>query len=524
MLAARPVASNARGAFCVRVLALTATSFAPSCVATLQPDELQKTASQTFAPAPHSALGRIFAGGPDEATSHFAPLDRADEALDARLALIAAAESSIDAQYYLWHEDASGSLLLDRLLEAADRGVRVRLLIDGFRLEGNERLDQALDLHPRFELRVFNPALHRSGLLKAVELGENLDRLDHRMHNKLLLVDGVAGVVGGRNVGDEYFGIGEASVFRDFDLLAAGPVLQDLARSFDEFWNGPWTVPLDPARADGAAVVYEVAHARARATLRALHASAAHLDARRALRSADWLAGLAAARARMVPGRARVVHDAAAIDVAGASEIMEHAFDAALGAIPGDVLIVTAYLVPNATLRDRLRAHVAAGGRVRILTNSYVSTNQVLAHAYYTASRRELLEAGVELYELRADAWNHVQHRSPGSRAQVLGLHAKAAVFGDAHVLIGSMNLDPRSMELNTELGVLVESPELAAWVRLCLEREFAPRNAWRVATAADGGLTWSAQGLVLREEPALGPGERAREWFLRLLQLRSEV
>lgn len=517
-----PPTAHPPGALWLPLLLVSAAL--PSCVATLHPGDIPRTPSQALLPAVDSSLGRIFAAAPGASDSAFAPLDRGDAGYDVRLALATAAESSIDAQSYLWHEDGCGSLLLDRLMEAADRGVRVRLLIDGFRLEGNEDLDRALSLHSNVEIRVFNPALHRGGLWKALEVAENLDRLDHRMHNKLFLVDGVAGVHGGRNIGDEYFGLGDEADLRDFDLLAAGPVLEELSQSFDEFWNGPFTVPLGGLPGAAAPDRVQQQHEEARAALRALHAEDVRLAGRRSYSTDDWLVALRRARDQMHSGRAQVLHDAADLASEGATTVLGRAFEEALARHHGDVLIVTAYLVPDATLLEHVRAHVAAGERVRILTNSFVSTNQPLVHAYYVAARPALLEAGAELYELRGDAWSHVRHRSPGSGARKLGLHAKSAVFGDSHVLVGSLNLDPRSMELNTELGVLIESRELAAAVRTCLEEEFAARNAWKVERTEGGGLSWKAQGVELFEEPDVGPGEHAREWFLRLLPLKGEV
>jgi putative cardiolipin synthase len=413
--------------------------------------------------------------------------------------------------------------LLERLLEAADRGVRVRLLIDGFRLEGHEELDAALDLHPNLELRVFNPTLHRAGLLKGLEMVEHLGELDHRMHNKLFLVDGVVGVFGGRNVGDEYFGLGDELDFRDFDLLAAGPVLPELAESFDEFWNGEWTVPLaslvrlDPAQA-------ETALAKARAALVAGHVDDGRLDGRRGLDTAEWLESLRRARSRMEPGEALVVHDAADIGTSGATCLMAHAFDEALARNSGDVVVVTAYLVPSDDLLERMRRHVAAGNRIRILTNSRETNNQPLAHRYYARSRRALLAAGVELYELRGDAFDHVRHRSPGSSGEALGLHAKSAVIGDDHVLVGSMNLDPRSMVLNTEIGVLIEGREIAVRVRACIEHEICDASAWRVTLAPDGSLQWHGQGRTYSEEPSGAGGQSFFTWLLDLLPLRGEV
>lgn len=496
----------------------------PACVATIEDLPVQHVASWSLPPQSESALGRVFGSPQGNPPSTFASLDSGAESLDARLALTTVAESSIDAQSYLWHEDASGSLLLDQMLVAADRGVRVRLLIDGFRLEGNEDFDEALNLHPNLEIRVFNPTYHRGGLWGKLEVLENLERLDHRMHNKLFLVDGVVGVFGGRNVGDEYFGLGMESNMRDFDLLASGPVLQDLASSFDEFWNSEWTVSLDDLVASEFGRERPQVHARARARLRTLHEQDPRLELRRSHRREVWLAALERARERMVPGTALVLHDAAQIERDGATGILGRAFEEAMAASDGDVLIVTAYLVPDQTFLEHVRAHVLAGERVRILTNSYGSTNQPLVHTFYSTSRRDLLEAGAELYELRGDAWSHVHHRSPGAGARKLGLHAKSAVFGDSHVLVGSLNLDPRSMELNSELGVLIESRELADHVRSCLQRELSSRNAWRVQLHDDGELLWTTQGLELRAEPEMPFAEHAREWFLRLLPLRGEV
>lgn len=493
-----------------------------ACAASIESADLPRTPSQSLPPATDSCVGRVFAfdGAPDE--SLFATLDHGDDGLDARLALVSSAMSSIDAQSYLWHTDGSGSLLLDQIMVAADRGVRVRLLIDGFRLEGNEDLDVALSLHPMVEIRVFNPTLHRGGVWRVLELIEHVDALDHRMHNKLFLVDGCAAVLGGRNIGDEYFGLGEDLNMRDFDLLAAGAVIADLARSFDDSWNSEWSIPLD----DLIVPKHQAAsaHRAARRTLEMLHIDIAHLDGRRAVEPDEWLDALRRARSGMFTGRAEVLHDSSKIGQKGATGIMAKAFEGALERSNGDALLVTAYLVPSESLLTLIRDHAATGARVQILTNSYTSTNQPIAHAYYAATRRDLIEAGAELYEMRADAWSDALDRSPGSQARALGLHAKSIVLGDRHVIVGSMNLDPRSMVLNMEMGVLVESSGLASRVRAALERGLAERNAWRVTLDESGELHWSSEGVELSRDPGLTTGEAIREWFIRLLPLRGEV
>ncbi len=499
-------------------LCLAALPLLAACAATPQDVEFPRVPSHALPAAVASDLGTLFGDPGEGELSRFAPVDRADDAFDLRLGLIEAAEFSLDVQTYLWHPDASGSLLLDRLLAAADRGVRVRLLIDGFRVE-DAALDVALDHHPNLELRVFNPTLHATGLWHTLELLENLEQYDHRMHDKLLCADGVVALFGGRNVGDEYLGLGSAFDFRDFELLAAGPVVSELEVSFDEFWNSEWVLPLR----DVTAPPDEELVAGAREHLRELHAGDARLDGRRALGRDAWLAGLARASGHLIPGRAEVLRDSAHIEREGATEELAQGFQRALEDAGGDVMVVTAYLVPDPGSVEAVRAHVAAGHRVRVLTNSMLTTNQPLAHAFYQQSREAFLDTGVELYELRPDAWDHVRHRSAGSRGEFLGLHAKCAVFGDTHVLVGSMNVDPRSLALNTELGVLVESSALAARVRALLEPDFEPRNAWRV-TRREGGLRWtSAQG-VLDEEPAHGDWSRFRSWLYSLLPIRGET
>ncbi|MFT5735646.1 MAG: putative cardiolipin synthase, partial [Planctomycetota bacterium] len=492
-----------------------------ACASTVGTAVLPRTPSYALAPASDSPLGRLFATA-DAGDCMFTAVDHGSDGLDARLALVAGASSSIDVQSYLWHPDTCGALLLDEILRAADRGVRVRLLIDGFKLETGRELTAALSQHPNVEFRLFNPTVHVGGVWETVELIENLGRLDHRMHGKLFLVDGVAGVFGGRNIGAEYFGLGDEINMRDFDMLAAGPVIDDLEECFDAFWNSEWVVPVEDLAVPESGS--PDAHGYAREFLTGIHAAEARLDDRRAADASIWLSALARARSEMIPGRAEVIHDLADITARGAAGAMARAFERTLESSHGDALLVSAYFVPDQRILKWIQRHTAAGHRVQILTNSYSSTNQSLAHAYYAASRRSLLEAGAELYELRPDAWSHVHHRMPRSRADALCLHAKSAVFGRDQVLIGSMNLDPRSMVLNTEIGVLVESEELASNVRAALERELADRNAWRVSVHSDGGLRWTSQGVVHTRDPEMTTREAVREWFLRLLPLRGEV
>lgn len=491
-----------------------------ACASTPDLESYERVESFALAPAYTSALGELFEGAARPLSS-FAPVDGGDEAFDARLALIAAADSSLDVQSYLWHEDSSGALLMERLLVAADRGVRVRLLIDGFKADG-EAIDRGLDAHPNLELRVFNPTLHRGGLWRKLEIIEHIERYDHRMHNKLLIADGSVALTGGRNVGNEYLGLGSSFDFRDFELLAAGPVVGHLEEAFDEFWNSKFSLPVREPQEATEEAAKELAAARR--ILTQLHNSDRRLERRRALPRQAWLDALGHARSLMTDGHARVLHDTADIFKKGATGLMALGFEKALQTNHGDVLVVTAYLVPDQAIIDNVRKHTAAGHRVRILTNSMLTTNQPLAHSFYQESRRDLLAAGAELYELRPNAFAHTRYRSPGSRGRFLGLHAKSAVIGSDHVLVGSMNVDPRSMVLNTEMGVLVESRLLADQVRRRLEIDLSPRNSWRVREGAGGGLEWVAGDVVHSTEPSPGAWSRFHSWLLGWLPLRGEV
>jgi putative cardiolipin synthase len=490
-----------------------------SSVRTLR--ELPRTESHALPADDSTALaGLLREVAPPEGSS-FLVLDRGDDAFDVRLALATAADRSIDVQYYLWHEDVTGSLLLERLLEAADRGVRVRFLIDDLQLEGGDVGALALDRHPDFELRVFNPILDRSALGVWWDLATDLSRLDHRMHNKQFVVDGQVAVTGGRNVGDEYFGLGEEFDFRDLELLAVGPIVDELESSFDAFWNSPFSVPIE-------ALVHPDedvhAHEHRRELLRSRHAGDPRIVRRHALERADWLDVLRPVLERLVPGEARVVRDEIHVADGQAPTQMAEAI-AELELDPErEMLLVTAYLVPDEGMLERIRAHTEQGVRVRILTNSLETTNQPMVHAAYQEWRPRLIRAGVELHELRGDAWHRTHYQSPGSAAERLGLHAKSSVFGESTVVIGTMNLDPRSEVLNTEMGLVVESPQLAEQVRRALLRDFDSRNSWRVTLDEQGALRWSCCHTETATQPSGGLGRRLKVFFLSLLPLEGEV
>ena len=385
------------------------------------------------------------------------------DAFLARLVLADAAERSIDAQYYIWHGDTTGRVLIDALLRAADRGVRVRLLIDDVGSAANDMHLLLLTKHPNVEVRLFNPVATRSTRL----LGLLFDfaRTNRRMHNKSFTVDNQFAIVGGRNIGDEYFGARTDVNFGDLDSLTVGAAVADVSSSFDAFWNSALVYriqDLTTARPDDAA------YATARAELAAF------------------------AREQRDRTYAREVLDnePAKIERPG-EDTSKNLIPQLMPEFAGmreQVLMVSPYFVPGAAGVNVLRRLKERGIRVRVLTNSLVSTDEPSVYSGYAKYREALLEAGVELYEIDPDATGDAPRMghdgsgddgSYGSGRSRAALHAKTLVVDCRLFFVGSMNLDPRSAFTNTEIGIVVDAPAEAA--NLCGVLDDVLAHAYRV-------------------------------------------
>ena len=427
--------------------------------------------------------------------SGFRLLSTGLDAFVARGLLIELAERTLDLQYYIFHADHTGSLVIERLMAAADRGVRVRLLLDDWgTLEKKDAAVAALDAHPNVEIRVFNPYRHRTRLGRLGELLTSFTRVNRRMHNKQLVADGTAVVLGGRNIGDEYFSRGELD-FQDVDVIAVGPVAGQSCDSFTAYWDSSFAVPiteLTTSRLDDAA--FTAARHRLHDRCEQLRDS----SYARALAESDLAKDLRAHALHLHWADAEIIADppdkltqpvgARSATFLGA-QISPHA-----RAARSDLLVVSPYFVPGeegvAFFGERRRDGVT----VRVLTNSLAATDVWLVHAGYMKYRRPLLATGVRLYELRPEAAGTNGPRRSGiaigsSRAS---LHGKTFVFDANSVFIGSVNLDPRSLEQNTEVGVLVHSPELAAEVVRLFDHWSSPALAYEVTSHAGGRLEWT--------------------------------
>lgn len=457
-------------------------------------------------------------------SSGFRLLDSNANGLRYRLALIDGAKHAVDAQYYVWFGDAAGQLLMARVIAAADRGVKVRLLFDDLNTMlhdmGSPELRDALfariDAHPNIEVRVFNAWRERGWLGRIGEAITDFSRLNRRMHNKQLVVDNRVAILGGRNIGDEYMGLNPAFNFHDLDVLGVGPVARQASAVFDRYWNSDWVRRLPPQ-------ALSAADARRRplrpADIELPPATAAHPAARQIMTGQrDWTTEMLALVHTLSPGRS-TVHADPPSRAEGSVNRMPAAFRAVMRSVRRELLITNAYIIPDATFMQDLRELVARGVQVRILTNSLASNDVPAVNAHYGPHRRDLLQAGARLHELRPDAAIQAEVvDTPPVRAGFVGLHSKAMVVDRSRAFIGSMNLDPRSEVFNAEMGVVIDSLPLAEALAQRIARDMAPDNAWQVTLTAEGHLRWTSSAGSLDMEPARNAWQRVQNLLFKLM------
>jgi putative cardiolipin synthase len=457
--------------------------------------------------------------GPDD--SAFWLLSRGTDALTARAVISDAAESSLDVQYFIWQPDETGRLLMQKLLAAADRGVRVRLLLDDIATNGLDRELVALDHHRNFEVRIFNPWRHRKWrLVKAMEFLLRWSGLNHRMHNKIYVADGEVAILGGRNVGNRYLGFYDSFMQNDLDLMMAGSLVDEVSESFDLFWNSGLAYPAQALPVDDSpAQLLEQLRDEFAAVLERSGADFSPFIPERGALAAYW-----AARALdFQQGRGDLHFDLPYVEDAPPDQLYVDIREF-ISSARTEVLISSPYFVPDRDFVEQLGAMVSRGVRVVILTNSLASNNHTMAHTGYRHWRRAVLRKGVELYELRYDAEVKHEYAVDPDSVEVLGLHSKAVVVDGHSVFIGSPNIDPRSMRLNTELGVIVENEPLARQTAGLIERDIGGKNAWQVSLRGPGWLTWTSAEGTIKRQPAAGFRQRSTEFFLNLLPLKGQL
>ena len=448
--------------------------------------------------------------------SGFYPLVSGMDALGARLALIDLAERTIDAQYFLMKGDDAGAIFADKLLEAADRGVRVRVLLDDVFTSVDDDALVLLNAHPNIELRLFNP-VSRRGIPLLNFLGD-FERANRRMHNKSFTVDNQVTIVGGRNIAEEYFDLKSGQSFRDLDVFAIGPVAAEIGITFDRFWNHNLAVPMEAFWTGKYAPDLQAARAEAseelQEAMRSIYANAI---------GSDFVRDLIDERIFLFPATGEVITDdpeKLLNKVSADQQVLVTRMAEVVAQADSEVIVVSPYFIPGTDGVSFWRSITERGVRVVVLTNSLASNNHVPVHAAYARYRHPIIRAGVELREMRVDA-TELPRRRDEDAAESVTLHTKGMIIDGRYTFIGSLNLDPRSIDINTELGILVDSVDMASGLKQPFEMKL-PGMSYRVVENENGDLRWhgliDGHEVVEKSEPQAGTGRRFKAFLSRIL------
>jgi len=498
-------------AFLTRILLISSLVLA-GCASI--PQDFEQQTSYSWAAPEETAMGAFFEQftPADPTLSGVRLISDPREAFLARYGFAGQAQKTLDLQYYLWKGDNTGRLLLYRAFQVADRGVKVRILIDDIYHSGRDHNYAVIDLHPNVQIRVFNPIGNR-GVAKNINYAVNKSRLNYRMHNKIFLVDGAVAILGGRNIGDDYFGINPSLNFADLDVLAVGPVAREAGESFDTYWNSPYAVPIE-ALLDEPPPEYSLREMRAEleSELESFFGEIPYAMPAHGAELEEILTELAN---ELTWAPVEIIIDPLDRFEGGETSAFVILGEQLLDDLENEVIIQTAYLIPDEEGIEAIRKQTAQGKTFRIMTNSLLSNNHISVHAFYMKHRKALLEAGVELYEFRADN-ALIEHYKAMDADNLIseshaGMHTKAFVVDGKISMIGSYNMDPRSRIWNSEIGLLIHSEEFAAKVLEDMNVEFEPENAFRLDLDEQGKLFWTGTGPDGEETWTHDPG--ASSW-----------
>lgn len=451
--------------------------------------DVDRTPSRSLEKVPTSGIaGRVeSAARSHPGKSGFAVLEGNREAFADRIALADFAQKTLDVQYYIWSADTAGLMLADHLIQAADRGVRVRFLVDDVNFKNRDSSAANLAAHPNIEVRIFNP--HHTRSLRVFEFLGDFGRLNRRMHNKVMVMDNACAIIGGRNIADQYFGLNEDFNNRDLDIAAVGPIVRDISKTFDEFWNSPASVPIEAFVKEDA----DMDDFRAQlATMRSnIHPERIpvpiHQDVATLRRNVDQVVN------RMVWAEGEVVYDPYETWSGENPEgKMSHRLLSEVASARKDVRIEEAYFVVRDRGIETIRSLTNRGVKVRVLTNALAGNDVVAAQAGHAKRLPQVIGAGAEVYELRPDAEAIHSQVAPHARNSRAALHTKAFVIDGRTSFVGSFNLDPRSADINSEIGLLVRSEALAAQVGAFLDEGVRPENAYHVTLDDRGRPIWT--------------------------------
>jgi cardiolipin synthase C len=514
----------------IRIITLTLLLLLIGCAST--PKEYHRVPSTAIKDQEMTTAGQFIKDGIEKhpGKSGFHLLASGKKAFTARNAMTQIAEKTIDVQYFVWQSDSIGAILVNQLIKASERGVRVRMLIDDYYSGGRDFGFTKLDLLANFEVRVFNPYVGRDSQL--FEFMSDMSRLNHRMHNKAFIMDNTYAIIGGRNIGDEYFGVSAEVNFRDLDVLTAGPIVKNISDSFDVFWNSEWAIPI-------ASISTE--HPTLEETSEGLEKLQKYVDDQTDFpypihRTAEEIyQRMQTAKDNLIWADAEILYDDPNQKIGnntGYQGITLHLRE--LGkTIKEELLIEAAYFIAGERGVKKVREYKDKGVRVRVLTNSMATNDMASAFVFYEKYRKDLLQNGLELYELKPDLDSQRKFWSLLADTSIATLHTKVLVADRKYIFIGSYNLDPRSDLLNTEVGLLIESPELAEQIitymnvgtdldnsyHLILEKESADDDADIVWITEDDD-----KEVRYDSDPHAGFWRPISAWFISLFPIEEHI
>ena len=497
------------------VAILVVLAFLAGCASV--PLDYPKEASEAIADTSQTREAHKVAdwlGGRTDANG-FYPLTEGFDAFGARLALMGVAEASIDAQYFLMKPDDAGLVFSAKLLEAADRGVRVRLLLDDIFTTVDDIYLATLDDHPNMEVRIFNP-IARQGIYAFNYIG-HFSLANRRMHNKSFTVDNQVAVVGGRNIAVEYYQLETTGEFIDFDMLSVGPIVKEVSKEFDNYWNHKLAVPMEALYTKKNPEKF----AEARAELQREMADAGETIYADAINTPLMQQFFAQSLDPYVAEARLITDDPEKLltKVSEEQQIVVNTMREALLAAENEIYIFTPYFIPRDRGIELIKLLRNKGIRIVLLTNSLATNNHTAVHSAYASYRKDVLKAGVELYEARADA---AKITTPDGETQLdkLTLHTKGILIDGKRIFVGSLNLDPRSIDINTEMGLLIDSPEMGALLKGNADRRLL-NIAYRLQLDEKNKITWHAtidgKEVVETTEPQTTSWNRFSAWFLKI-------
>ncbi|MBE9560793.1 MAG: phospholipase D family protein [Proteobacteria bacterium] len=449
------------------------------------------------------------------------------DAFVARFALATIAEKTLDIQYYIMHSDASGRYLAYAILSAADRGVHVRILVDDINLSGRDSIFKTMSQHENIEIRTFNPLSNRDWF-RNIELLTNLDRAGRRMHNKTFIADNASAIVGGRNIGDEYFDARNNLNFVDLDLLTIGPIVTDITKSFDDYWQSHWATPIESL---SKIRVVKKQLMTLRSKLKDKWHLAKNTEYFQTIKNAEFTQKIINKQIDFIWAEATLFYDRP-------EKISSHTFNQTVHIGPqvmpyferanSEILIATPYFVPGNKGSKWFRNKQANGTEITILTNSLAATDVIAVHAGYKKYREQLVASDINMYELKPTAQPTLSKTNKlieGSRHA--SLHAKYMVVDQQYVFIGSANIDPRSEFLNTEIGIMVNSKELAKQTIDLFNRSSSLDNSFHLQhDKSNNGIDWvtNENGIEVHysSEPKASLIKKIGVYILGLLPIES--